>query len=815
MTPAAMNLSEIARGYYDWGFNPLPTNGRDKYPATHQSKLLWSEYQKRRLTPKEVEELFSIAGGIGLLCGKTPGGDLGLAVIDIDTKNDNPGGIWEELTTVLRDEVPGIWSKLSSCIVRTPSGGYHLHYLCSEMGRKQKFAGGCIEVLGQGSFCVFPPTPGYSVEGGGGVNIDEITPEEQATLISILRSIRAEDEGRPDPDLSGRPGIAPGQTQQGAEVWDLFNERFDGQEILLRNGWHRVKADPPKVYYRRPGDTSAESSGNWDTDRRLFYCFSTSTPLPDGRGLTAFALFNYLEHGDDWPAATRAARKLFPEAVNHTSGKTLPKATETPQERRTTPMEEEDLFWEMKDDGKLNVDRFKLGYWLKNKKGFGLYSYTGGKESMLVRVENGVVEESSMEAVRREATKAIIGNDRALELFVRGSNAYFGCNLFDHQERHELDFLKDTPDEAYYPFSNGVVVVSKSGVVLKDHGAFGKCIWKSQLRNFEISPTNILIEDKIRWDNGPESPDEFAKFLYNISGKDEARFHSVLTHIGYLLHRYKDPARPWAVIFAEDTDDEAKGGGTGKGLLVKAISHLLKVETIDGKSFRPDKSFLFQRLGHDTSIVAIEDPRKKFDFESLYSAITDGITIEKKHRPEIRLDYSSSPKFVITTNHMIYSDKAHSERRQRVVPFAVHYSPLFTPFDEFGHRLFDDWGPEKWNAFYNLLFAAVGLYLKRSVIPIPPTSSMHLKTIKSEFGDSFADWFADFIGDTRPGVSNDYRDLHKRFIESFGERENAWSQSRFTKALHRSCNICSVQFETIKSVHSRAIILKSVGSYGS
>ena len=338
MTPAAMNLSEIARGYYDWGFNPLPTNGRDKYPATHQRKLLWSDYQESRPTPEQLKELFSSAGGIGLLCGKTPGDNLGLAVIDVDTKNDPDGTIWQELSEAIRSALPGVWAKLSQCIVRTPSGGYHLHYRCSEMGRKQKFAGGCIELLEQGSFCVFPPTPGYSVEGGGGVNIDEIKPEEQATLISILRSIRAEDEGRPDPDLSGRPGIAPGQTQQGAEVWDLFNERIDGQEILLRNGWHRVKAHKSKVYYRRPGDTSAESSGNWDTDRRLFYCFSTSTPLPANKGLTAFALFNYLEHGDDWPAAARAARKLFPVTVNHTSGKTLPKATETPQERRTTPM---------------------------------------------------------------------------------------------------------------------------------------------------------------------------------------------------------------------------------------------------------------------------------------------------------------------------------------------------------------------------------------------------------------------------------------------------------------------------------------------
>jgi len=121
-------------------------------------------------------------------------------------------------------------------------------------------------------------------------------------------------------------------------VWDLFNERNDGQDILRRNGWKLVKSRNPRVYYLRPGGSKAETSGNWDTDRRLFYCFSSSSPLPPEKGLTAFALFAHLEHGKDFKAAARAARLLYPEAGKNPSRKTLPKATGTPQERRSTPL---------------------------------------------------------------------------------------------------------------------------------------------------------------------------------------------------------------------------------------------------------------------------------------------------------------------------------------------------------------------------------------------------------------------------------------------------------------------------------------------
>src|SRR5205085_2848582 len=124
---------------------------------------------------------------------------------------------------------------------------------------------------------------------------------------------------------------------------------------------------------------------------------------------------------------------------------------------------------------------------------------------------------------------------------------------------------------------------------------------------------------------------EFYRFIRGVAGTNDEYLTSL---IGYLLHRYKDPARPHAVILAEETEDEKRGGGTGKGILVKALSYMANIERVDGKNFKLDKNFAFQRVGLDTKIVAIEDVRKNVDFEGFYSIITEGMTIERKNKDE-------------------------------------------------------------------------------------------------------------------------------------------------------------------------------------
>ena len=85
-----------------------------------------------------------------------------------------------------------------------------------------------------------------------------------------------------------------------------------------------------------------------------------------------------------------------------------------------------------------------------------------------------------------------------------------------------------------------------------------------------------------------------------------------------------------------------EGGGTGKGLFYKAIGHVIRTVTLDGKKFKMDKSFAMQRVELDTQMVLVEDCTKFMNFEGFYSMITEGVTIEKKNQPEVYLSYAKA-----------------------------------------------------------------------------------------------------------------------------------------------------------------------------
>jgi len=58
---------------------------------------------------------------------------------------------------------------------------------------------------------------------------------------------------------------------------------------------------------------------------------------------------------------------------------------------------------------------------------------------------------------------------------------------------------------------------------------------------------------------------------------------------------------------------------------------------------------------------------KRFNFEKLYSIITDAITIEKKNRDEFSIPFENAPKILITTNYTIQVDGTSGEDRKNEI----------------------------------------------------------------------------------------------------------------------------------------------------
>ncbi len=181
--------------------------------------------------------------------------------------------------------------------------------------------------------------------------------------------------------------------------------------------------------------------------------------------------------------------------------------------------------------------------------------------------------------------------------------------------------------------------------------------------------------------------------------------------IGFMLHAHKNLSYCPAIILNDEVISDNPEGGTGKGLFMNALSKMKKVVTIDGKSFTFERSFAYQLVSADTQILVFDDVKKNFDFERLFSVVTEGLTLEKKNKDAIKIPFSKSPKIAITTNYAIKGAGNSFARRKWELELHQHYNKNFTPLDEFGKLMFGDWSDRDWCSFDNYMNGCLQMYL--------------------------------------------------------------------------------------------------------
>ena len=818
-----MSLQQSANKYILNGLSIIPTDG------TKKSLFPWKQFQSRFMTPEEIETNFSHpkVKGIAVICGKVSGN---LEVIDVDTKY---GIRFEDFQTEIKKASQSLYTKLY--IIKTKNGGFHLYYRCDKIEGNQKLANRhateeelkinpnikelvLIETRGEGGYVVAPPTDGYEVIFGKGLH--KLTIEERDVLLNTARMFNEVYEEAKLPNQ--RESINYGKTP-----WDDYNDRCNFDELMIRNGWKLVERKGERTYFRRPGADSY-TSANYHNGKKVFYCFTTSSQF-ENKGYSPFAVFTILEHNGDFSAA---ARKLLdqgfgekkdtvdfkisnmvtsliktgyePEHIAEqlmiTKGMSRALANDTYSKIKKDIDESRLWFWDIEytqKSIKIKINKVKLESFL-HQHGFGLYFHNPNSLMyMVVHVPNdeGYITEVSTEQIKKFIKSEVMtlpdifdkepGGDRyiakhmLLDILYQQSDFIFNSGFYEFLSHKKPEILKDTADQAYFPFRNGVVVIDKNQVQIKNYSEINKKIWKSQI--------NFNIDIKIDQDFDPETC-EYYKFLQLICGKNDEKVWYALTLIGYILHSYKDPAKPYAPILAEETDDESKGGGTGKGIFIKALSYLIPTVRIDGKTFRVDKNFAFQRITLGDKLVVIEDCAKNVDFEKYYPTITEGMTIERKNKGELFLNYNESPKIAFTTNYSVSTTAEHAKRRQMIFEFTNYFSSSHTPMDEFGHIMFDNWEPEEWNRFYNLMFFCVSLYLDKGVLKVSNSEQMKKKHIKLSFGDDFLDYFNNNIF-CQFNVSKSISDEWKGFLTLNELDRKEYSLKRFKKALDEACKL--------------------------
>jgi len=274
----------------------------NKRPALYEWKTLQQkaiENPEDLFTGAKVNTKFPIYG-LGVITGSVNGN---LEVIDIDTKNDTKGGIWKALKEEIENTLPALLGQF--LIVQTKSGGYHIYYRSETIERNLKLANNpkgeaILETRGEGGYVVAPPTPDYTIIQGDYNSIPDITLEERDTLLSICRSL--DQQKKESPLIEQYFTHLPQISNPEDSPLEAYNKEGASVVIplLVSHDWKEVERSGERIKLKRPGETTAHSSGDFHIGKNLFKVFSTSTVFDSGKGYSPASVFCILECGGDW-----------------------------------------------------------------------------------------------------------------------------------------------------------------------------------------------------------------------------------------------------------------------------------------------------------------------------------------------------------------------------------------------------------------------------------------------------------------------------------------------------------------------------------
>jgi len=412
-------------------------------------------------------------------------------------------------------------------------------------------------------------------------------------------------------------------------------------------------------------------------------------------------------------------------------------------------------FWV--DDRKVKIIPILFQLFLQSH---GYYKYYVDGSSILVRVQSNILEIVTVEQIKDFVLDYLKDNGE-VEVWnhCAESTKIFTDNYLSMLDHINVELLTDTKSTAYIPFNNGVVKIQKNKIDLLSYIDIDGYIWKGQI----VQRDYVKSNDKT----------DFKDFIAKISNNDEHRISGMESTIGYLLHGYKDKTHQKAIIFQDEAVDDNPNGGSGKSLIVNALKHFKKVVVIDGKQFDAGKGdFIYQRVNLDTQILAFDDVKKNFNFESIFPLITEGITVNKKNKDEIFIGFDSSPKICITTNYVISGSGNSHQRRRHELELHQYFGQNKTPLDEYGKLMFDQWSQSDWNKFDNYMIKNVQKFLNDGLLKIN-TINAEAKRIIQATSKDFVDWAEDYQWgfEQRIYTSN----LFNSFIEEYdGKLSKVW-----------------------------------------
>lgn len=399
-------------------------------------------------------------------------------------------------------------------------------------------------------------------------------------------------------------------------------------------------------------------------------------------------------------------------------------------------------FWYADEDEKISINKYYFRDFIVAK---GVYRYGIDKKWILVRIQNNIVEEIEKDELKRIVMSYLeeMKEFEVWEVIANRVSSVFSDDYLELVPKKQIDFYRDDRKSISIFYANGVIKIGASEIKFIEWDKFDGYVWKSKVLDRDIT---ILSKDD-------SMKNDFVTFLANVSKNDENRFQALICTIGYLIHAYKDKANIPAVILNDEVISDDPEGGTGKGIIVDCVARFKKIDIIDGMLFDFSDKFRYQTVNIDTDIIFFDDAKKGFEFQKLFSSLTTGLDVEKKSGLKFKMPFAISPKIVISTNYAIKGNGSSYERRKHEIEIAPHYSNSFTPLQEFGKMLIDDFTPEEFNAFDNFVIRCCAAYLIKGLVKQElinqPLKQLYAST-EHEFVDFMKEEYFFEVGKSQP-----------------------------------------------------------------
>jgi len=777
----------------------------------------WTEYQQRIADEGELWAIMEAKNttAIAAVCGSVSGN---LECIDIDSKY-NPG-----IDATLLSDINKFYPQLSVRlrIHCTPSGGYHIIYRIKDHNtegnlklagrmkteeelhtdycsgkRKPTKSVNFLETRGEGGYFLFPPSLGYTIHQANPIPL--IMWEERCSLINLCRSYCEVTKVAATP----QPSKAQNDFYT-TNPFEDFNYRCDPVQLMESQGWSFLRENTKFIWFTRPGKDQGVSA-SFNTEKRIFYIFTSSTDLESTRGYNPSTLYAEFTHSGDKKAAFRALvqdgfgkvkrsveQSIVKKAVINGQAAVPPNFSDEAKQHfaqlqeQFTEQHPYGIFWEYDDKGK-----FKIGHedFLQVAKSLGFRYH----QNNAVQINHKFIEQvtlieffDSMKGyIQEEEAKDYTDICSAFEKFIQSSGKFIVENRLEKFD--DTDCIQDSADTCYKFYDNVAIRITASSITKIDYNDIDGYIWADKMLGRDY------IDDTIT-----ASP-LYENYLKNATGTQDGKVKdNVRSIIGYLTHDFNSPVSLYIIVMTEMVNDVKKGGGSGKNIFINVLKKFVGVSTASGSMVKWDDKF-YAVWNERSRIYFIPDIPKRVPWSMLKSAIEDPL-VNKKYKSEFSVPIEQAPKLVFNTNFSYEDDDGGLRRRIRHVEFTDYYT-IHGGVDVVHGKLFPDgFSKEDMKGFDDFILSSIQYHLKEGCKIQKEDLSQNGwdKKFMNQFGDKTLEFFLDnihiWLKSDYVEVSN-FQKAYDEYVATDLKEKYKLSQRTLNAALVEFCDRYSIKFQ--------------------